>query len=132
MGDLAKQVDVHVGHLIRQQRKKMGLTQQDLANALEISYQQVQKYEVGTNRVGAGRLFEMAQILKVDISFFFEGLEGTSRGDPIDHSRESLSTMEMVRDFNGIDSPGVRSALSGVIKDLASRSTRRKKGGREP
>ena len=131
MGDLAKQVDVNVGHLIREQRKMMGLTQQDLADALGISYQQVQKYEIGTNRVSAGRLYELAQFLKVDISFFFEGLEPTSRDDPMEHSRESLSTMELVRDFSGIDDPSVRSALSGVIKDLAGRSTRRKRGGRE-
>ena len=117
MGDLAKQVDVHVGRLIRQQRKMMGLIQQDLADAIGCSYQLIAKYETGRNRVSAGRLYEVAQFLKVDISFFFEGLEPTSQHMPMDHDRESLSTMEMVRDFNGIDSPGVRSALSGVIKD---------------
>ncbi len=57
MGELAKRVDKHVGKRIRERRVKMGLTQQGLAEALEITYQQLQKYETGANRVSAGRLY---------------------------------------------------------------------------
>ena len=62
MGILAKRVDAHVGGRIRDRRTGLGLTQEHLANALNISYQQVQKYETGANRVSAGRLYEISKI----------------------------------------------------------------------
>ena len=89
MGKVAKRVDDHVGERIRERRTMMGLTQEHLAKALDISYQQVQKYETGANRVSAGRLFEIAKRLEVDVAYFFENLEPYSAGtwwqEPIDH-----------------------------------------------
>ena len=79
MGDLAKQVDVHVGHLIRKQRILVGLTHRDLADAIGLSCEQIHKYESGILRISAGQLYELAQILTVDISFFFEGLDPASQ-----------------------------------------------------
>ena len=67
-------VDVHVGKRIRHRRWLTGMTQQQLAEAVGIKFQQIQKYETGANRVSASRLWDIAGALDVDISFFFEGL----------------------------------------------------------
>ena len=66
--------DVHVGKRIRHRRWLVGMTQQQLAEAVGIKFQQIQKYETGANRVSASRLWDIAEALDVDISFFFEGL----------------------------------------------------------
>ncbi|WP_375255040.1 helix-turn-helix domain-containing protein [Yoonia sp.] len=67
-------VDVHVGKRIRQRRWINGTTQQQLAEAVGIKFQQIQKYETGMNRVSASRLWDIAKVLNVDVSFFFEGI----------------------------------------------------------
>jgi transcriptional regulator with XRE-family HTH domain len=72
---MAHVVDVHVGKRIRQRRWLVGMTQQKLAEAVGIKFQQIQKYETGANRVSASRLWDIADALGVDISFFFEGLK---------------------------------------------------------
>ncbi len=69
-------VDRHVGALIRAKRKAMGISQSDLADALGISFQQVQKYERGSNRVSSSKLYEIAQKLNSPLATFFEGLDG--------------------------------------------------------
>jgi transcriptional regulator with XRE-family HTH domain len=69
-------VDQHVGALIRVKRKALGITQSELAEALGITFQQVQKYERGANRVSASKLYEIAQKLDTPLAAFFEGLEG--------------------------------------------------------
>ncbi len=68
-------VDVHVGKRIRQRRWMNGTTQQQLAEAVGIKFQQIQKYETGMNRVSASRLWDIARVLTVPVSFFFEGLD---------------------------------------------------------
>ncbi len=70
----AKKVDHYVSDRIRSRRQELGLTQQALARHLKISYQQVQKYETGLNRVSAGRLFALSQALNVNIDYFYEGI----------------------------------------------------------
>lgn len=120
MGKLAKRVDAHVGERIRQRRTALGLTQEHLANALDISYQQVQKYETGANRVSAGRLFEVAGKLDVDIGYFFEGLDTSTEIVPLEHGGKNRSTIELVRNFSQVTDPDVRSAVSGLVKSLAS------------
>ncbi len=125
MGKIAKRVDDHVGERIRERRTMMGLTQENLANALQISYQQVQKYETGANRVSAGRLYEMAQRLEVEVSFFFEGLEPTSQREPMEHGGNNRSTIELVRNFTEIGDSSVRSAVSGLIKTLSHKTRER-------
>ncbi len=126
MGKLAKRVDEHVGERIRERRTMMGLTQENLASALNISYQQVQKYETGANRVSAGRLYEIARRLDVDMSYFFDGLEPTSSASPMEHGGRNRSTIELVRNFSDISDPAIRSAVSGLIKSLAGRPRKRK------
>jgi len=73
---MAHPVDQHVGKRIRHRRWLVGMTQQQLADQVGIKFQQIQKYETGANRVSASRLWAIAKSLQVDISFFFEGIEG--------------------------------------------------------
>jgi transcriptional regulator with XRE-family HTH domain len=70
----ATAVDVHIGQRLRMRRKLAGLSQEQLAERLGVTFQQVQKYEKGTNRISASRLFDAARLLSVPVSFFFEGL----------------------------------------------------------
>jgi transcriptional regulator with XRE-family HTH domain len=71
-------MDLHVGNRVRMQRKKQGMSQEELGDALGLTSQQVQKYEKGTNRIGASRLQHIASVQQVPISFFFEGAPGSS------------------------------------------------------
>ena len=71
----SSKVDGHVGRRVRERRREIGMSQGKLGNALKISYQQVQKYEIGLNRVAAGRLWDIAKLLEVDVGYFFEGIQ---------------------------------------------------------
>ena len=74
-GTRSSEVDAHVGRRLRARRTELGMSQAKLGNALGITYQQVQKYEIGLNRVAAGRLWDIAKILEVDVGYFFGGIE---------------------------------------------------------
>ena len=130
MGELAKRADARVGMRIRECRVSMGLTQQDVADALKVSYQQFQKYEIGANRVSAGRLYEIAMRLEVDVGYFFDGLEPTSEGKPMGHGGKDHSTIELVRDFSAIGDPALRSAVGGVVRALSGKARGRRRTGR--
>jgi transcriptional regulator with XRE-family HTH domain len=78
----AHHVDLHVGVRFRQIRKQRGLSQQAVAEALGLTFQQVQKYERGVNRISASKLYAASQILQVDVRYFFEGLASGSDGAP--------------------------------------------------
>jgi transcriptional regulator with XRE-family HTH domain len=86
---IANPVDKHVGSRVRMRRKMLGMSQTTLANGLGLTFQQVQKYEKGTNRMGAGRLQHVSHILQVPVPFFFEGAPHLA-GQP-DGSREAPS-----------------------------------------
>ncbi len=120
---LAKRVDRHVGEKVRQRRTLLGLTQEQLAVALEISYQQIQKYETGANRISAGRLFEIAQKLDTDVAYFFAGLEEGSEATDLPHGGRNRTTIELVRNFNEIGDPIVRNAVSSLVRSLNERRT---------
>lgn len=72
----ASAIDVHVGRQLRLKRQLLGISQQELGEKLGITFQQMQKYEKGTNRISAGRLFELSRILNVEVSWFYEGIAG--------------------------------------------------------
>ena len=78
--DLAHPVDLYVGSRLRIRRKVMGLSQTQVAVALGITFQQIQKYERGSNRISASKLFDAARLLQAPVSYFFEGLEETEDG----------------------------------------------------
>ena len=82
MAPLTEQaIDTHVGERIRERRTALRITQDSLAQTIGVSFQQVQKYETGRNRVSASRLYQIAQVLKVPIAFFWEGLGDTAGED---------------------------------------------------
>ena len=118
---LAQRVDEYVGQRIRERRTALGLTQEQLAAALNISYQQVQKYETGSNRVSAGRLYEIARHLECDVSYFFQGAEPNAPSEPLPHGGRNRTTIELVRNFEQIDEPTVRQAVSSLVKSLSGR-----------
>jgi transcriptional regulator with XRE-family HTH domain len=96
-------VDVHVGQRVRQRRWMVGMTQQQLGNKVGIKFQQIQKYETGTNRVSASRLWDIAAALDVPVSFFFEGLSSGQLG--IDAHGDILTdkeALELVRAYYSI------------------------------
>lgn len=96
-------VDVHVGKRIRQRRWLIGMTQQQLADAVGIKFQQIQKYETGMNRVSASRLWDVARTLGVTIDFFFEGLEGEAAlAATVEDALGSKEAMDLVRAFHSI------------------------------
>ncbi len=74
-GTRSSKVDHYVGRRVRERRLALGMSQEKLADALGITFQQVQKYEIGITRVAASRLWDMARILEVDVGYFFEGIE---------------------------------------------------------
>lgn len=124
---MAHIVDVHVGKRIRQRRWLIGMTQQQLAEAVGIKFQQIQKYETGANRVSASRLWDIADALDVAVSFFFEGLKQETDAEPQVHSAvpEDLmgdkEAMDLVRSYYAIPENQRRRLfeLARVLSDVA-------------
>ncbi|WOR14114.1 helix-turn-helix transcriptional regulator [Hyphomonas sp. FCG-A18] len=115
----ASEVDARVGDRIRRRRILMGLTQDQLGEALGISYQQIQKYETGANRVSVGRLYLIAQRLEVNPGWFFDGnLSDASRAD-IDELGSSRLLMDFVRNFSRIEDDRLKTALVALVRAMA-------------
>ncbi|WP_439143713.1 helix-turn-helix domain-containing protein [Planktotalea sp.] len=96
-------VDVHVGKRIRHRRWLVGVTQQQLAEKVGIKFQQIQKYETGANRVSASRLWDIAESLDVDVSFFFAGMEGAvATADP-SSAEQSPVPSDLLNDKEALD-----------------------------
>ena len=117
-------IDVHVGKRIRLRRLLLGMNQETLANALDLTFQQVQKYEGGANRVSASRLSEMAEILGVSIAYFFGDLPGAdaevSAEDKARRGRlERPETIELVRLYYAIADPTIRRRFLELTKTAA-------------
>jgi len=114
----AKRIDMFIGERIRQRRLELGWTQETLATQLKISYQQIQKYESGANRITAGRLFEIARLLGRDVSYFFDGAQEALAIEPVPPSPSRLS-MEMMRHFSSIDDPEIKAAFANLARELS-------------
>jgi transcriptional regulator with XRE-family HTH domain len=125
-------IDSHVGSRVRLRRTLLGMSQEKLGEALGLTFQQVQKYERGVNRIGASRLFDLARVLDVPISFFFDDMpdalgQGTRRGFGFAESQEGFEddtlhrreTLELVRAYYRITDPAVRKRVFDLIKSLA-------------
>ncbi len=129
-------IDVHVGARVRLRRTLLGITQEKLGEALGLTFQQVQKYERGANRVSASRLFDMARVLDVPVGYFFDDMSddvrrnspsqmsstdepeaapGATRNDPV-MKRE---TLELVRAYYRIADPQIRRRVYDLAKALA-------------
>jgi len=116
----ATAADRHVGSRIRERRVMLGLSQQQLAQMIGVTYQQAHKYERGLNRISAGRLFEIAQVLNVPISWFFEGLTPTSSTSEL--TGRQRMCLELARNFAAIDNERHQEALSQMARALAAQS----------
>ena len=123
----ANPVDAHVGYRVRLRRVLIGMSQERLGELLGLTFQQVQKYERGMNRIGAGRLYEVAEILGVPISFFYEGVNGVQRsgeGGGLESSAvmDFLSSNEGIQlstAFMGIRDAKVRRRLLDLVRSIA-------------
>jgi transcriptional regulator with XRE-family HTH domain len=116
-------VDKLVGRNIRVFRLAKGLSQTDLAQHIGVTFQQVQKYEKGTNRVGSGRLLKISSILGTTITDFFEGsdqLHDTARRSISEQLAEPQS-VRLVQAFSEIDEPDIRRTLVQLIEKIAAR-----------
>jgi transcriptional regulator with XRE-family HTH domain len=91
-------IDKHVGSRVRMRRMMLGMSQEKLGDALGLTFQQVQKYEKGTNRIGASRLQQISQILQVPVAFFFEGAPHLA-GGPVPEGTEHAPSPAYVSDF---------------------------------
>ena len=129
-------IDVHVGSRIRLRRTLLGMSQERLGDSLGLTFQQVQKYERGVNRVGASRLFDLSRVLDVPISFFFDdmpdSLAATFGGTPSrraggssdatdpfgDDTLSRRETLELVRAYYRITDPSVRKRVFDLIKSM--------------
>ncbi|MDH6273609.1 helix-turn-helix domain-containing protein [Rhizobium leguminosarum] len=119
MTDAPEPVDIQVGTNIRGLRLLRKMTQMEVAKHLGITFQQLQKYEKGANRVSASKLHKMATIFGVRVEALFEGTEGTEQNAvavlaPID--REALT---LARDFEAIANPNVRHSIRGLVKSIS-------------
>ena len=134
----ATPIDIHVGARIRLRRTLMGMSQERLGDALGLTFQQVQKYERGVNRVGASRLFDLSRILDVPISFFFDdmpepftdthrsaqvtraigGFVPHQNGVDTEESLNRRETLELVRAYYRINKSSVRKRVFDLIKSM--------------
>jgi len=130
-------IDMHVGKRVRLRRTLLGMSQEQLGAELNITFQQVQKYERGANRISASRLWDISQILDVPISYFFDDMsENTmrssprwvSRGDvmdamtsqPLKDPMARRETLELVRTYYTIEKPAVRKRIAEMVKSIAT------------
>ena len=131
-------IDVHVGARLRQRRRLLGMSQTTLGDAIGLTFQQVQKYERGTNRISASRLFDLARLLDVPIEYFFGdmpaevvgSLAGKKRSkakEPVKYDLDSMAkreTLELVRAYYKIEDANVRNRLYELAKALGAAASR--------
>ncbi len=129
--DGPRPIDLHVGSRIRLRRTLLGMSQEALGQSVGLTFQQIQKYERGANRVGASRLFEFSRILDIPVSFFFDEMPSkVSTGDPDDrtlatHEREAdplsrRETLEFIRAYYKIRNPEARQKLFDLVHTLGA------------
>ena len=125
----ADEVDAHVGRRLRQRRIALGISQEQLGAELGLTFQQVQKYEKGQNRISAGRLYKIAQILSVSVEHFYEGLitenhaQGRRNGMPGDLEISAFLTspegLALTSGFMKISDPATRRRIIDLVNTIA-------------
>jgi transcriptional regulator with XRE-family HTH domain len=124
-------IDIHVGVRLRLRRTLMGMTQEKLGASVGLTFQQIQKYERGANRIGASRLYDLSRVLEVPLSFFFDDMPKAITGKtplaritetsdyrPEDDDLNRRETLELVRAYYRISNPQVRKKVSDLVKSL--------------
>lgn len=126
-GEGPNPVDVHVGRRVRMRRAELRVSQQALAEQLDVSFQQVQKYERGSNRISASKLFEISQALAVPISYFFEGLSdmpgdnyARAYGQVIEELMAEPNGPELAEAFLAIRRRSLRKELTNLVQAIAA------------
>jgi len=114
----ANPVDVHVGTRVRLRRQILKMSQEKLGDNLGVTFQQVQKYERGSNRVGASRLWKMSQVLEVPIAFFFEGLTGPYGASEFAEPDQMPIVYDFINSSDGV-------ALATAVSKIKSKAVRR-------
>ena len=123
-------IDVHVGSRIRIRRTMIGMSQERLGASLGVTFQQVQKYEKGTNRVGASRLQNMAAVLSVPISYFFDGSPGaatesdSAEADTITRLMNSKDCIALAKAFVGIEDKKIRQKVLALVRALSAENAK--------
>jgi transcriptional regulator with XRE-family HTH domain len=124
-------IDKHVGSRVRMRRRVLDMSQTDLGNALGLTFQQVQKYEKGSNRIGASRLRHISQILQVPVPFFFEGAPASIGWPAAEESADAPSPsfvsdflatsegLDLVRAFTRIEDAKLRRAIVRLVEQIA-------------
>jgi transcriptional regulator with XRE-family HTH domain len=123
--DVQKSINAHVARRIHARRIEVGLTQQQVARLIGISFQQLQKYEHGTNRISAGRLYQLANVLDTSITYFFAGYEQDA-SEPVKAPNDFSNSMEsvrLIRQFNAIPSDSIKRSIYGLIRALGATET---------
>lgn len=128
--------DVHVGQRLRVRRSLLGMSQEKLAEAIGLTFQQIQKYERGTNRISAGRLYQFSKVLSVPITYFYDQFGEPFAGQDTpaiglsDNEQEGFDdsdlmqrkeTLELVRSYYSISDPKMRKEIQRFIKSMAGR-----------
>ena len=124
----AHHIDIHAGSRVRARRKALKISQQELAKHLNLTFQQVQKYERGSNRISASKLFEIAQVLQVPVAYFFEGYQtdGVTPQTPASPQAEvheflrTAEAMDLGTAFLGIQSPEQRRRILDLMRAMAA------------
>lgn len=111
-------IDHYVGNRIRERRIMLGLSQQQLADMIGVTYQQAHKYERGINRISAGRLFEVARALQVPVSFFYDGMEAD--GPTVEPTARQRMGLDLARNFARISDQRQQEALCQLARVLAA------------
>ena len=113
--------DVHIGRKMREKRVALGMSQAALAEKLGITFQQVQKYESGANRIGGSRLWDISQVLREPIGYFYEGLREGQEGGQAEEDTLPLSkqTLELARAINSIPEGSVKEEVMQLVKAFA-------------
>lgn len=129
-------IDVCIGSRLRLRRLAMGFSQETLARALGITFQQIQKYERGTNRIFASRLFHLARVLRVPVAYFYQGLtpqgdalgSQDARGDAAGAEEEGVEdllgksdTLKLIQAYNRINDPTVRRQIYALVRTVGDR-----------
>lgn len=125
-------VDIHVGQRLRVRRSLLGMSQEKLGKSIDITFQQIQKYEQGMNRISAGRLYKISKILQVPITYFFDNVpsndsvkgyalsDNDQEGFIDDRIMQDKETLELVRAFASIKDPEVRKSALRLLKSIAT------------
>ncbi|MEM1150327.1 MAG: helix-turn-helix transcriptional regulator [Pseudomonadota bacterium] len=128
---LPSDIDRIVGQRVRWRRRELKLTQEKLGDLLDLTFQQVQKYEKGVNRISAGRLYEMASVLDVPVTYFYDGAEDdihnakaavheSGHGDPVAAPVISSETMELIAAFQRIEDSSLRKSILSTVRAAAA------------